>query len=197
MNKPLNLIFALVITVFFSSCATIVGGSKYNAKVIVSGHTNAKIEYNGVVRGTGEASFKVKRKEANQLSITVSQDGCPSQTTNFTKRKFRGGTLVGSILGWTGAIGSFPIPWGVIVDGATGSWWKPDDSEFGITKQNYKNYYYTINYKNCDDSNDTSKPLKTTEKVEYLRELKKMLDEGVITQEEFEREKKKVLEGKN
>ena len=31
-------------------------------------------------------------------------------------------------------------------------------------------------------------------KVEKLRELKQLLDEGIITQEEFEREKKKILD---
>jgi len=32
------------------------------------------------------------------------------------------------------------------------------------------------------------------DKYEKLRELKKLLDEGIITQEEFEKEKKKILD---
>lgn len=39
------------------------------------------------------------------------------------------------------------------------------------------------------------KELQTTKsKADQLRELKKLLDEGIITQEEFEKEKKKILE---
>lgn len=39
-------------------------------------------------------------------------------------------------------------------------------------------------------------PSTTTSRSEQLRELKKLLDEGILTQEEFEAEKKKILEQK-
>ncbi len=42
-------------------------------------------------------------------------------------------------------------------------------------------------------SNDENKTI-IVNKTEQLRELKKLLDEKIITQEEFEREKKKILE---
>ena len=42
----------------------------------------------------------------------------------------------------------------------------------------------------------TKETLTIKSKTEQLRELKELLDEGVITQEEFEKEKEKVLEGK-
>ena len=35
------------------------------------------------------------------------------------------------------------------------------------------------------------------EKADKLRELKKLLDEGILTQEEFESEKKKILDKAN
>ena len=47
----------------FSSCATIVGGSRYIAHVTVQDHPNATIMYNNAIKGKGEASFKIKRKD--------------------------------------------------------------------------------------------------------------------------------------
>ncbi len=40
----------------------------------------------------------------------------------------------------------------------------------------------------------TSEPETTQSKAEKLRELKQLLDEGIITQEEFDEEKKKILD---
>ena len=41
-----------------------------------------------------------------------------------------------------------------------------------------------------------NEPQTLKSKADQLRELKKLLDEGIITQEEFEKEKKKILEEK-
>jgi len=38
----------------------------------------------------------------------------------------KGGTFVGTILGWTGLVNGIPIPWGLGVDLATGALWKPN-----------------------------------------------------------------------
>ena len=203
----------------FSSCATIVGGAKYNARVRVPDHPNAKISINGQYRGNGEATMLINRKEANMVNVTVQEGEDEPQTTIFSGRKFRAGTLVFDLLlGWVP-----PIPVGVIVDAATGAWWKPDDRELGVTKIDTDNYLYTITYRpnekksgspNTPASTPTSqtpaattvseptitpptvtptKPLTQT-KTETLRELKKLLDEGVLTQEEYDKEKAKLLE---
>jgi len=95
-----------------TSCATIVGGSRYYAKVQIPDYPNAKIEYNESYQGTGEASFLVKRKEANNFSITIKEDGCKTETKKFTQRTFRGWAFVGSI-------GTFE--YGVILDFITGA----------------------------------------------------------------------------
>ena len=149
-----NLFYILVllgISGIFSSCATIVGGSKYVARVQVPDHPNAKIQYQGNFQGTGVASFKVKRKNADKFSVTIKEDGCEDQTKNFTQRQFRGWAFFGTVVGWTGFTkGSYiPLPFGVVVDLATGALWKPDVNEKGVVKVDYKHYLYQIDYSGC------------------------------------------------
>jgi len=153
-------------TVLFSSCATIVGGGKYYAHVNIKNHPNAVISYNGEVLGQGYAAFKVPRREANSFSITLKEENCEEQHFDFKERSFRGWAFVGTLITWTGlSINGgpwLPIPFGVIVDGATGAFWKPDINEKGVTKTDYKNYNYLIDYTGCKQSStdkENNKPL--------------------------------------
>lgn len=204
-NKPnlknlYYLFIAVIFSVLLTSCATIVGGSKYWAKVQVPGHPNAKIEYNGIYQGTGEASFKAKRSEANEFEVTIKEDGCETETKRFTQRDFRVWAFIGTLVTFTGIIINgvwLPVPFGVMVDGSVGSWWKPDTSEKGVSKEDFKHFTYLIDYTGCKNK----KPIEvkqqegiSTEQIEKLKELKKLLDDGILNQEEFEKEKKKVLD---
>ena len=125
----------------------------------------------------------------------------------WLRRSFRGWPFVGSLLGWTFYLTNAPyviIPAGVIVDACTGAWWKPDVSEKGVSKIDYDNFLYTITYKAIQKKESVINPEENKEplnapsktKAEMLRELKQLLDEGVLTQEEYEKEKAKVLEMK-
>ena len=184
------------ITLLTTSCATIIGGAKYNAKVQVPGHPLAEITVNGEYKGTGEANFKVKRIDADKLSITVKDTDCQPQTTNFSNKTFRGWAFVGSLVGWTGMIGYIPLPWGVLVDGPTGALWKPDTTERGVTKIDYDNYLYTIEYNNTPSTSDNQSNKNselTGDTYEKLSKLKKLLDEGILTQNEYNIEKAKIL----
>ena len=67
----------------------------------------------------------------------------------YQSRTFRGWAFAGTILGWTGLINGFPVPWGVIVDLTTGAIYKPNVNEKGISKADYKNFNYNIDYTNC------------------------------------------------
>lgn len=147
-KKPTQIILLLgLLTPFLlTSCATIIGGSKYYAHVVVTNNPNAKIIYNDEVKGIGSATFKVERKAANIFTFKVKEDGCPEQIYTYTSRSFRGWALAGTIIGWTGVIGGVPIPWGVGVDLATGALWKPNKLEKGISKETYKQFRYTVNY---------------------------------------------------
>jgi len=152
MKNFLFIMMTLVIASVVSSCATIIGGSKYYAEVQVPNHPNAKIEYKGRQEGIGEASFKARRKEANQFSVTIKEEGCETQTADFTERKFRGWAFAGTVIGWTGLYGGIPLPWGVATDLATGALWKPDVNEKGVRKEDFNHFTYTIDYTGCPDN---------------------------------------------
>lgn len=174
-----------------SSCATIVGGSKYNAHVFVNNHPDAIIKQDGMQRGIGQAFILINRREASQLRFTVEKSGCKTQAFNFNSKVLRGWTIAGTILGWTGVIGTVPVPWGVIVDGSTGAWWKPNVAEPYVSKQNYKNFNYHLPFE-CDVQKEEQEPeLTLLEKITKLREL---YDTGMITEKEYEREKQKLLD---
>ena len=205
--KKLSLLFflSLVITLLFSSCATIIGGAKYNAKVQVPGHPEATITVDGQYKGQGEANFLVKRRDADKLAVTVQEENCEPETTRFNSKSFRGWAFVGTVLGWTGIVpGTYiPLPWGIAVDACTGALWKPDVNEKGVSKIDYDTFLYTINYKAVPQKNIGTIPENTNKtentsipasKAEKLRELKQLFDEGVLTQEEYDREKSKILE---
>ena len=201
MKQLFNVLGALLVLGLFSGCATIVGGSKYHAKVQVQGHPEAKIKYNGSFKGKGEANFKAKRNEADDFTLTIKEDNCKSKVRRFNQRSFRGWAFFGTLVGWTGFIpGSYiPLPTGFIVDLATGALWKPDISEKGVSKQDYDNYVYRVNYSGCEtsdnaDNADNKEKNKERTKVEKLRELKNLLEEDIITKEEFKQQKKEILD---
>jgi len=198
-----NLILFSALLILLPSCATIIGGEKYFAKVEVSGHPTAKIEYNGAHVGTGIANFKVPRREANKLSFTISKEGCENQIVKFTSRSLRGWALASSIVFFTGLTvngGWVPIPFGIIVDGIFGSLWKPDVTERGVRKLNMNNYSYSIEYLGCPTNYEKKPELENAKKEspitgsDKLRELKKLLEEGLITKEEYEKTKANILE---
>ena len=200
MRKSLLLVIASVAFVFmFSSCATIIGGAKYNAKIQVPNHPTATITVNGDYAGQGEANILVKRKDADKLTVTVKEENCEPETTRFNSKSFRGWAFAGTVLGWTGNIGYVLLPWGVIVDGCTGAWWKPDETERGVRKIDYDHFLYIINYGSKLEQKDEMKTEKqdTGSKNDKLRELKQLLDDGILTQEEYEAEKAKILSSEN
>ncbi len=147
--KKLFYTLALIATFSFltTSCATIVGGSKYYAHVKVPEHPYARIEYKGQYIGNGSAMVKVKRTEAGNLSFTVKEDGYKQEEFQFNRKKYRTFALIGSAVLFTGMVGGVPIPWGVTVDMCTGALWKPDKNEKGVSKMDMKNYTYTLDYK--------------------------------------------------
>ena len=71
MKNAISILVLLATLSLLQSCATIVGGSKYNAHVIVKDHPHATITYKGEFKGTGVALIQAKRKEANTFSVLV------------------------------------------------------------------------------------------------------------------------------
>ncbi|MCU4165483.1 hypothetical protein [Carboxylicivirga caseinilyticus] len=151
-------LFLLLILLVNQSCAVIAGGSKYYAHVVVDGHPSAEIKYDGLTKGYGNTTIKLPRRDADKILLTISDDGCPTIQRSYTQRTFRGWSFVGTLVTWTGLTVNggpwLPIPFGVMVDGPTGAWWKPDVNENGISKTDYKNYNYNIKYTECDKAAD-------------------------------------------
>ena len=148
--KQIKITLLLVaVVVVFSGCATIIGGANYNAHVVVNGSSKAEILHDGIYKGTGIATFPVKRTEANKLVIQVKEEGYKEQIFRYNARSFRWWAFAGTVLGWTGLTVNgvyLPIPFGVIVDFSAGALWKPDIMEPGVSKLDYKNFQYILNY---------------------------------------------------
>lgn len=157
MNKAIKTIVAILFcSMILASCGTIFGGSKYYAHVIVNNNNDAKIYYRDEYVGTGTASFKVKRYDANKVNITLKDRGCKDQTFSYKSNTIRGWATAGTILFWTGTAGGIPIPWGLGLDLITGALIKPNVMEEGISKDDYKNFKYTLEYKGCGEGNSNS-----------------------------------------
>ncbi len=150
-------LFFVGILLHLTHCATIVGGSKYNAHVLVNGSPKAEIFYQGQKMGSGGATFKVKRNQAHKFSLTIKEPGCEEQKFDYHFRVFRGWAFVGTLIGWTGQSGGVPLPWGLVVDLVTGAFWKPDFQEKGVSKYSYKNFGYLIHYTGCDSNSQQLK----------------------------------------
>lgn len=89
-----------------------------------------------------------------------------------------------SILGGTIIFGIAPIPLGIAIDGGTGSWWKPDIYEKGVTQQDFDNFTYSVNYTGCPDKKST-----TIDNKEKISQLEMLYQKGLLTQDELEKEK--------
>ena len=183
-----------------SSCATICGGAKYNAEVIVDNHPEAEINYNGQFIGSGRAFVKISRRDANKVTFTVKEDGKKEQHFTFQGRVFRGWSLFGTILGWTGYYEGIYLPWGLAIDGITGSWWKPDDNENGIVKVDFDNYRYFLKYKAEDDG--SNKPANNTQQMAVepeasietkLQQINSLKERGLISEEEYNKMRENII----
>ncbi len=188
MSSHIRSTVLIPILCIFSSCATIIGGSKYYANVSVDDHPKASIYYNDELKGQGYSSFKIPRVDAGDVVFEVKQQGCENQSFVYSGRKIRGWALVSSIVFFTGG-SPLPLPYGAAIDFAFGSIYKPDITEKGILRNNYRTYNYILDYTGCGE-----KRPETSSKEERLIALKSLFQDGLITKKEYEEKKKKILE---
>ncbi len=149
-----HLTYLLVVIILLPSCATIVGGSKYYAHIVVNENPKAAIIYQGEQIGLGSATIAVKRRDSNKLAFSVKQDGCETKQYKYATRTIRGWSILGSLVTWTltitsPATGTIFIPVGLVVDLATGAFYKPNVMERGVSKMDYKNFKYRVDYSSC------------------------------------------------
>lgn len=142
MKKTLVFLASLAIICAMNSCATLIGGSSYTAKVVAVDHPNATISVNGETKGVGEVTFRWKRSQADNLAVVLKEEGCDEQITRFNTKSFRVLPLIGNIL----IVGGIP---GIIIDFATQSVWQPDTNERGVSKINVNTFLYEIIYDKC------------------------------------------------
>lgn len=199
MKKSIFIIPIILSCYFLSSCATIFGGSQYYAQVVIKDRPNAKIYKNGVYIGTGKGYAMIKRNVANQVHFSIEEEGYQKEFRSFNNKIFRGWSLAGSL---ATIIPLWPVAAiATIVDASTGAWWKPDINERGVIKTDFRHYNYVLEYERKPIKKVNKVVVKKTKKEnndlrnieEKLRDLKKLLDEGILTQEEFAMMKKKFI----
>ncbi len=193
MSRNIHTCSFLFLLIFASSCATIVGGSKYYANITVDDHSDAYIYYNEAIAGKGYASIKIPRNEIDELVFTVKKEGCDDQNFAYVSKRVRGWALANSILFFTSAA-PFPIPYGALIDFAFGSIYKPDIRERGIIKNDFRHYNYILDYTGCDASKPVIVKKSEFSVEERLKELKLLFEQGLISEEEYNEQRKKILE---
>ena len=187
--EKMSLFAVTCVVMSLTSCATIIGGAKYEAEVIVDNHPKAEITYDGKYIGSGKANVRIKRRNANKIVFTVKEKGKQPQDFVFQERSFRGWSFLGTVLLWTGYSNGILLPWGVLVDGITGAWWKPDDAEPGVVKVHQDKFRYFLRYDaEADNSSDSLDSLE--QKLEQINNLKAR---GVISDEEYNHMRSNLL----
>ena len=168
-----NLVFIFLSLI--SSCATVTGGSYYSATALVPDHPYASVTHDGMKATHGQALVRIKRRNADKVSFVVEEKGCKPQTFSFHQRKFRGAAALGNL----GFI--VYMPFAVLGDALTGSWYKPDVAEANVSIKDTKSYIYTLDYSSCkkkDETTPVNRPLRVQQVTTLDQQLVK--EETVI-----------------
>jgi hypothetical protein len=167
----------LAVSIFFSSCSS--------TTVITSEPPGAKVFINGQRVGTTPFPYRDTKVVGSCNGLSLELDGYEPVNTIFCRDE---AADVGAIVG--GLFVLVPFLWFMKYHPYRHYEMIPlqNESEPALSKAN--------DHLNKDLS--TKKVINSFQsKSDALRELKKLLDEGIITKEEFEAEKKKILEKDN
>ncbi len=141
-KNPIIMKITLLVTflsLIFSSCGVMFGGSKFQGTITAKDHPNANIYVNGNKAGQGTVTGLYPRNRP--LSVELKQDGCDPKTQTFDKT-FRTGNFILSLVCW-GLVG-------IAIDLGTGASYKPDHtSNPAIQRMSDKNYNFTVDYSGC------------------------------------------------
>lgn len=151
--------------ILFTSCSS--------ATIIQSNPSGAKLSINGEPVGITPYTYSDTKIVGSTVAVTLEKEGYEQLSTYFSRDEE---VEVGAVI--AGFFFLWPFLWTMKYKPARTFELIPSSSDYEAVPV-YK-------------SEQREAQLKS--KAERLRELKQLLDEDVITQEEFEREKKKILE---
>lgn len=163
--KKISFILAVLFafTIILSGCSS--------ATLIKSEPTGAKVYLNDNYVGNTPYKMQDSKISFARTSVRLEREGYKTLETYITKDEdVNVGAIVGGIILW------FPFLWTMS--------YLPEHIYELKSENEDENYYFK---ENNQEQNIQSY------KYQQLVDLKKLLDEGIITQEEFEREKQKVL----
>ena len=138
--------------------------------VIQSNPSGAKVYLNGEPVGTTPYTHQDTKIVGSTTTVKLEKEGYESLNTSFSRNEEADiGAIIGGVFVWV------PFLWTMK--------YKPMHT-----------YELTPSYGSQQTKiGPTLKQNQTQSKADRLRELKQLLDEKVITQEEYEKEKKKIL----
>ena len=178
-TPKLKYFYIVAIASLTSSCATILTSS--NQRVTIdSNPPGAEILINGKNCGITPSKVRVKRElkalSEGEKDVTLKLDGYESNPYAINASLNPVAIInLASIIGWA-------------VDAATGAITKYDNySKFELVKTDGNKK------ENKELANNKKVSQPTTDKYSELKKLKGLLDDGIITQEEFNKEKAKLL----
>ncbi len=158
----------------FSLAVAILFASCSSSTTIVSSPSNAKLYVDGEMVGETPYRHRDSKIVGSTTSVKIEKEGYVPLFSDFTKNEeVDVGAVIGGLLIW------IPFLWTMKYKAVHNYELKPIST--GI------------------DKNSDSEQIKNNSKskVDRLRELKQLLDEKVITADEFEKEKSKILELKD
>lgn len=161
-----GILILLAGSIFFMSCSS--------TTLIQSNPSGAKLYLNGEPVGTTPYSHTDTKIIGTQTTVQLQLEGYQPLHTYFSRDEE---VDIGAVVG--GVFVLIPFLWTMKYKAAHYYELTPLTEGYSIAP--------TPPTKKASHSSDKSK-------TDRLRELKQLLDEGIITQEEFEKEKKKILD---
>lgn len=165
-----NLIIVVSFSILFSACSS--------STLIHSQPSGAVVYIDNMRVGETPYLHTDSKISLSSTTLVLEKEGYEPLHTFFTKdEELNAGALVGGIFVW-------PVwLWAMK--------YYPERTYELLPLGYYDNLYYEENY--IEEMRDTSPFIDQESKFKLLRELKKLLDEGILTDEEYQREKSRIL----
>jgi hypothetical protein len=176
MNKTTrNVSFFLACTMFLASCSS--------STMIVSNPPDAKLYLDGEFVGKTPYKHRDSKIVGSSTLVKIEKEGYVPLVAEFSKNEEADvGAIIGGLFVWV------PFLWTLKYKPMHTYELNPITAESVVNPE----------MQQTQQSQQTQQmPIVQKSKADKLRELKKLLDEKIITQNEFEKEKAKVLEETN